>query len=162
MATARDKRIALYNKIITKNKTKFKAGKSLSRKDFVALFGIQNIAHKGPYAKVHRANLRLVQAQNEINTLMQENGLYLSSKNYYSEFYVRDKDYTKAVIERMSDTVDTFDVKTQRILGAMENRVTAGTWGTYNKVTAKTNSNLNPVPGQKGRAGAVQKRLDVL
>ena len=134
--TAKRLRLDSYNSVITKNKAKFKAGKSLSRADFVALFSIPGIVHKGQYQKVHRSNLTLVQAQTEINSLMAENGLYVSSKNYYTEFYVRDKDRTKHTIERFSTEVDVFSACTTRLESKMTERMDAGTWGRYNKLSA--------------------------
>ena len=133
--TAKRLRLESYNSVITKNKVKFKAGKGMSRADFVALFGIPNIVSKGQYQKVHKSNLALVQAQTEINSLMAENGLYMSSKNYYSEFYVRDKTYTKHTIERFSTEVDVFSACTTRLESKMTERMDAGTWGRYNKLS---------------------------
>jgi len=134
--TEKHKRLLAYNDVITKNKVKFKAGSKLTRAAFVNLFGIPGIVHKGSYQKVHRANLALVRAQTEINALMAENGLYVSSRDYYNEFYVRDKNYTKSTIERFSTEVDVFDACTTRLEVKMTSRVNAGTWGRYNKLSA--------------------------
>lgn len=137
-STLKKQRLHTYNRIITANKNKLKAGSKLTRADFVTLFGLTGIVNKGNYAKVHKANLRLVQAQNEINSLMEENGLYLSSRNYYGEFYVRDRKRTAAVVERHSREVDVFTAATTRLEATLVQRVSAGTWGRYNKVAAKT------------------------
>lgn len=160
--TSKQVRIAGYNDIITRNKAKFKAGKSLTRKEFVALFNIPNITNKGSYKKVHLSNLRLVRAQTEINALMRENGLYLSSKDYYNEFYVRDKNYTKSVIERMSSGVDVNTTMASRMESSMTARVGKGTWGSYNKVPAKTVKNMQVTSVPTARHQQVIQRIKQL
>jgi hypothetical protein len=155
MTTKLEVRMNKYNDILTKNKYRLKAGQSMSRKDFTKLFEIPGVVHKGTYDKVQKANLNLVKAQSEINRLMSESGLYISSCDYYGKFYVRRKKETKNVVERMSSKVDTFDAKTERLLLAMEKRVAAGTWGTFNKVR-KTSQVANQQPERHTK---VLKRL---
>lgn len=141
--TAKQQRLVQYNDIITRNKKLFKPGCTLSRKDFVALFAIQNIQTKGAYAKVHRSNLKLVQVQMEINMLMRENGLYLKSNDYYSSFSVAEKKQAKNTIIRYSAEVDINNYCTTRLENKLKERVTAGTWGTYKKVASGIIANMS-------------------
>lgn len=153
MKLTKKQRLLAYNKTITSFKAKFKAGKVMTREDFVDLFNIPDIVHKGTYAEVHRSNLRLVQAQTEINVLMRENGLYLSSRDYYSEFYVRDMDYTKAAIKRLSANVDICNAYATRLEDRMVKRIKNGNWGTYNKVKPSYINNMGfPEPSPRHKA----------
>ena len=162
ITSAKKQRLVAYNSIITTNKAKLKAGKTMSRVDFVALFGITKIVNKGSYAKVHRANLRLVQAQAEINALMAENGLYLSSRDYYNEFYVRDKNYTKHTIERFSNEVDVYSACTSRLEVNLTQRVTAGTWGRYNKLSAAKVDSIASKKPKSARHQQVIQRIKMV
>jgi hypothetical protein len=135
MATAKQKRLSFYNDILTYNKSLFRAGRSISRRDFVKLFNISNIVHNGTYEEIQRANLALVAAQQEINMLMRENGLYMKSENYYGSFKVVEKDNTKNTILRYSGGVDVFNGCTSRLEVKMKERVNANTWGRYNRVS---------------------------
>lgn len=151
-------RIAAYQKILVANKHKVKAGYSMTRKQFTRLFKLVGITHKGSFDDVHRSNMLLVQAQNEINSLLATSGMYMSSRGYYGEFYIRDQAETKNVVERMSGRVDTYDASTQRLLGNMESRVRAGTWGKYNK----TNKNQAAVAVDDTRHTNVKARLKLV
>jgi hypothetical protein len=133
--TAKQQRLIRYNDIITTNKTLFKAGSTMTRDSFVFLFKIPDIVNTGTYEEVHRANLKLVRAQMEINRLMRENGLYLESNNYYNSFSVVKKPKTKKTIVRYSAEVDINNYCTTRLETKLQERVKAKTWGTYNKVS---------------------------
>jgi hypothetical protein len=141
--TTKEQRLMRYNDIITKYKKYFKAGHSLTRKQFVQLFGISNIKHTGTYEEVHRSNLRLVSAQVEINMLMRENGLYLASSDYYQNFSVGTKERTKREVVRYSSEIDINNNCTTRLEDKLTSRVKAGTWGTYNKVPSGTIKRLS-------------------
>lgn len=134
--TVKQQRLVDYNSIIVANMNKFKAGSVLSRKRFTKLFKIPGIVHKGSYAKVHRSNLRLVQAQTEINALMAQNGLYMKSENYYENFVVVDKKRTKQTIVRYSAEVDVNKACTTRLENNMKSRIISKTWGYYSNVSS--------------------------
>lgn len=133
--TPKQLRLDHYNRVITKNKSKFKTGSTFSRDDLVQLFNVQDIVNTGNYVDIQRSNLKLVTVQMEINMLMRENGLYLASKNYYSQFTVLKKKATKKTVIRYSAEVDINKVCTTRLEAKLKERVTNNTWGTYNKVS---------------------------
>lgn len=135
--TKKQQRLMAYNDVITKNKKRFKAGVTLTRNEFINLFGITGIVSRGNYKNVHRSNMKLVQAQTEINMLMRENGLNMRSSDYYSEFKVSDKERTKNTIVRYGAEVDRFNSCVSRLADTMEARVNKKTWGTYNRVPKK-------------------------
>lgn len=135
--TKKQQRLVAYNDIITKNKSAFKAGMSMDRADFIAMFNIQGIVDKGKYKDIQNSNLRLVQAQSEINMLMRENGLCMKSKDYYSKFLVADKEATKNTIIRYSSEIDRYDDRAMDLENRMDARIQRKTWGTYNRVNAK-------------------------
>lgn len=140
--TKKELRLHMYNDIIVKNKKYFRAGKSLTRQQFVQLFRIPHIMHSGTYEEIHRSNLRLLNAQKEINMLMRENGLYVASSDYYQFFDIVNKERTKAEIIRYSAEVDITSNCTTRLEDKLKSRVKAGTWGTYNKVPSNTISQI--------------------
>lgn len=147
-----------YDDVLTKNKKLFKAGCMISRKDLVTLFGVQGDVTTGSYKRQHKANLRLVRVQNTINYLMRANGLYLKSKDYYSEFHVCQKDQTKSVIVRYAAGVDTQDSCEVQLDTGMITRLNAGTWGTYNRVY-HGNKATNPAPAPKGQEARAINRV---
>lgn len=132
--TKRQQRLIDFDNIITKNKTLFKAGSTISRADLVKLFSIPKIYNTGSYAKVHRSNLKLVAVQMDINWLMRANGLYLKSKNYYNEFHVCEKEPTKNTIVRYAGEAEIQESCEVQLDRGMVTRLSAGTWGTYNRV----------------------------
>lgn len=136
--TAKQQRLINYNKIITANKFKLKAGMELTRDEFVNMFGITGIVNHGHYMSIQESNLKLVSVQNEINMLMRENGLYMKSKNYYSKFVVATKDFTKNTIIRYSSEVDRCEAVATRLEARMVTRLQNKNWGLYNKVDNKT------------------------
>lgn len=131
--TSKQLRLMRYNDIITLNKSLFKAGRVMSRKDFAKLFNIP-ITTSGKYEDIHRSNLRLMGAQQEINMLMRENGMYIQSRDYYSEFKVADINKTKDTVVRFSTEVDVYSSCTTRLEAKLKDRRQKKTWGTYNKV----------------------------
>lgn len=138
-------RLFRYNSIITRNKAKFEAGMKLTRKQFVRMFSIRGIVHEGTYKDVHRSNLRLVQVQKELNVLMRENGLYIQSRDYYSEFLVQSKNATKNTVKRYSRGIDLTSAMTDRLDARMEERCKEGTWGTYRPVDVlETQAHIEP------------------
>jgi hypothetical protein len=132
--TSKELRLMRFNDIITKNKKAFRAGKFLTKDAFVNLFRIDYDTGNGTYPEVHRANLKLVQYQTEINMLMRENGLYLRSEDYYEFFRIGNKDRVKTEVIRYSAEVDINRACTTRLENNLKTRVKAGTWGTYNRV----------------------------
>mgnify|MGYP001062692965 CR=1 FL=1 len=140
--TEKQLRLKAYNDIIVKNKKFFRAGQNLSRSQFIAMFNIPLLATSNDYEELHRDNLRLVAAQTEINMLMRENGLYLRSSNYYQNFSIVDKERTKAEVLRYSSEVDINRACTTRLETKLTERVRAGTWGTYNRVSDQDIANM--------------------
>jgi len=147
--TEKQLRLKRYNDVIVKNKKQFKAGQSLTRAELIKLFNIQIPQNNKSYEDEHKANLRLVAAQNELNLLMRENGLYLRSSDYYQNFHVVDKEQTKNQVIRYSSEVDVNRACTTRLESSLVNRVRAGTWGTYNKVSDDTIKNMSTTSESK-------------
>jgi hypothetical protein len=141
--TEKQLRLKKYNDIIVKNKKQFKAGQSLTRTQFIKLFQIPVKSTSKSYEEIHKDNLKLVAAQNELNLLMRENGLYLRSSDYYQNFHITDKERTKSQVLRYSSEVDINRACTTRLESNLVNRVRAGTWGTYNKLSDDTIKNLS-------------------
>lgn len=147
--TIKQQRLVAYNNIILANLKKFSTGSSVSRKKFVKMFNIPNIVHTGTYAKVHTSNLALLKAQTEINVLMRENGLYLKSQDYYTNFLVLDKKATKTNIIRYSSEVDINHSCTQRLENKMKTKVASKTWGEYSDVSTASIQNLSHKPSAR-------------
>ena len=134
-------RLSAYNDIICKNRFKFKAGFIFNRDEFIDAFGLTGIPKKGNYATMHRGNLKLVSAQQEINTLLRESGMYLKSSHYYSLFTICEKERTKGEVKRYSTSVDRNEATTDRLVDCMEAR--GKRWGTYLKVPKRNIASLN-------------------
>lgn len=147
--TKKQTRLKLYNDIIVQNRKHFKSGITLTRRQFVKMFNIKGIVHKGNFKDVHKANLELVHVQAEVNTLMRENGLYLKSKDYYSEFSIATKTKVKSTVARFSKEVDVYSACADRLISNVEKRTTAGTWGTYRKVPLYTIAKLGEIRDSK-------------
>jgi hypothetical protein len=147
--TTKQLRLVTYNSIIVANLSKFSTGSVLSRVHFTKLFNIPNIMHTGTYSQVHSSNLKLLQAQMEINVLMRENGLYMKSKNYYDSFVVVDKKTTKNTIIRYSSEVDVYNSCTTRLENKMKTRVASKTWGSYSNVSTTSIQNLSNKPSTR-------------
>ena len=114
--TKKQLRLKKYNNIIVQNRKYFKSGVTLTRREFVKMFSIKGIVHKGNYKDVHKANLELVHTQAEINALMRENGLYLKSKDYYGEFSIANKTKVKSTVARFSKEIDVYSSCTDRLI----------------------------------------------
>lgn len=161
LTTAQQRKLAYYNDIITRNKAQFAAGQSMTRQDFVNMFGLVNIVNQGTAKQITESNLALVNAYTTINMLMRENGLVIKSRDYYSFFDVLTKPSTKNELERMSDKIDRVTAKTERFVDKMEQRVQAKTWRTYNRVPTQDILTLGKYNNTR-RHGKVLKRVQVL
>ena len=159
--TNKQQRLIEYNQILTKNKAMFKSGQSITRDTLVDLFSIENVVNHGSYQEIQRANLNIVAAQGDINRLLRESGLYLRSKGYYSHFKVLPYEQTKEKAASYSSEVDRFTSTTDRIIAKMEDRVSANTWGTYNKVPKSTIDEINSYSPSKRHKRAL-KRINQL
>lgn len=152
----RIQRLTSYNNIISKNRSKYKAGFRFSRDEFISAFGLPAFPKRGNYATMHKASLKLVAAQQEINELLRESGMYLKSTNYYSEFVITKKEPTKGEITRYSAAVDRNEACTARLADKMEER--GSRWGTYLKVPARQIASLGKFEATE-RHEAVKTRL---
>jgi hypothetical protein len=139
-------RLKAYNDIITKNKKSFKAGVTVSRANFITMFGLKGIVDTGNYKDVHKSNLKLVKAQTEINKLMNQSGLHVKSSDYYSEFTISNKERTKNEITRYSAKVERNLMATSTLENQMNLRLQRKNWGTYNRLKATTIRNLDNTP----------------
>lgn len=143
--TKKQLRLKTYNDIIDKNKNNLKPGTTLDRDEFAKLFKMGKVPSSGNYRDVHRANLRLVGVQAEVNMLLRENGLYMKSSNYYGEFTVVTKELVKSTVERFSREVDVYSACTSRLIDNVDSRSSAGTWGTYSSVPVSTIATMGQV-----------------
>lgn len=127
--TTKQQRLWEYAKIISGNKKTFSTGSVISRQDLVNILGLENITNKGNAKNIMRSNLALVDAQVVLNTILRESGLYIKSKDYYSEFHVACVEQTKDAIARYSSEVDTNRDCTDRLEATLKQQRAAGTWG---------------------------------
>jgi len=141
--TKKQQRLVKYNDIITRNKKYFKTGQYFTRDAFIRMFEL-GLPSEGDYKTMTKANLDLVQAQTEINLLMRENGLYIRSADYYSEFHVAEKAKTKRTVLRYRKESEVMGSCNSRLKGCMQERINAGTWGTYNKVSIDRIRGMKP------------------
>lgn len=141
--TKKQERLLKYNDIITRNKKFFRPGSVFNRDELALFFSLSDIVSKGSYKKVHKANLKLVQLQTEINLLMRENGLYMRSSDYYTKFEVVNKKRTKAAVIRYSAEVDINRYCTTRLEARLKEKENNNNWGTYNKVPVETILSFN-------------------
>lgn len=155
--TVKQLRLKNYNDIIVLNRKKFKSGLTLTRRQFVKMFGIKGVVHKGNFKDVHKSNLYLVKVQVEINTLMRENGMYLKSKDYYGEFTIVSKAKVKSTVARFSKEVDVYSSCTTRLIDNVEKRTNAGTWGTYRRVPLHAISRLGSVNDSKRHVDTITR-----
>ena len=132
--TEKQIRMLGFNDVIAKNKAKFIPGKKFTRKQFIKLFKLTSIVDGKTIPEMMRSNLDLVSFQTEINKLMRENGLYIASKNYYTEFHVAPINKTKDTVVRYSAEVDINRICTNRLEDRLTARVKNNTWGNYNKL----------------------------
>lgn len=139
--TTRQQALVHYDNVITKNKKQFKAGQRFTRDAFIRMFSL-NLPSTGSYKIMHRANLKLVQVQNDVNLLMRESGLYLKSVDYYNEFVILEKEATKRVILRYQQKSEEASKSNSYLTASMGARIKAGTWGTYNKAGTKRISSI--------------------
>ena len=126
------------DKILSKNRTQLRAGKALTRAELITMFEVKDVSkdssRKATFAALQKENLKLVALQSNINALMSRSGLYLKSKDYYSTFEVKNKKETKGEIVRHAGKIDIADVLEITLDKGMVTRLSAGTWGTYNRV----------------------------
>jgi len=145
--TIKQLRLQKYNDIISRNRAKFAAGRTLSRTEFIKMFALVGDSPNGTYADMHRFNLKLVTAQMDVNALLRENGLYMKSRDYYSEFSIAKKDTTKNTVIRYSAEVDINSHCTTRLEAKLKARTDDGTWGTYRKVSQAAISRMGSKVG---------------
>lgn len=159
--TKKQQRLKDYNDIIMLNRKSFKAGTTLTRRQFTKMFNIKGVVHKGNYKDVHKSNLILLKVQADVNALMRENGLYLKSKNYYGEFSIVNKSRVKSTVARFSKEVDVYRACTNRLITNVEKRTNAGTWGTYRRVPLASISKMGEVSDSKRHLRTI-KRLHAI
>lgn len=154
------------DKVLSAHRAKLRAGKSITRAQLVTMFNISNVSKRsdkrGTFAELQRENLDLVQLQNRINGLMSKSGLYLKSSGYYSSFEVRAKEDTKGEIVRHAGKIDTADYLELDLDQGMATRLSAGTWGTYNRVYNNKGEQKVPsaAPSPGSREALAKARID--
>lgn len=166
---AKTKRVYLktsdLDKIISKNRDSLKAGSSITRDEFIEMFGVTGVTAtnktRSTYQSLHSQHLKLVAIQRRVNKILRCSGLTMRSKNYGSTFYVCDKEQTKAAIVRHAAMVDRHTYCEELLEANLDRRLTAGTWGKPTRTigTAAANAIIKPVPGSRAAivAGRVQK-----
>lgn len=148
--------------IITANSSMFSAGNVMSQQDLVKLFNIKGVKTTGSYKELHRSNLVVMTMVQHINKLMRANGLYLASKDYYTEFHVKEKKATRNTVVRYSAQVEKNESCEVQLETAMVQRLKAGTWGHYRSCyTATGKRRRHAVAGNPpaGREKATKIRL---
>ena len=148
---------AQYAKVIAKYAKRFSVGGKLTRKQMTKWFKVQDVVHEGTAEAIQKSNLRLVQAQTDINNLLRPSGLYLRSRNYYSEFYIADKDETKRAVLNYQSKSTAHRCCSDELEDAMGETIANGTWGSYS--VERTASFVSSRAGAAATAGGkVMKR----
>jgi hypothetical protein len=136
--TAGKQRRVDYDKTISANRAKFRAGKVLTRSDIISIFNVAGVApvmpKTGSYVRMHKENLKLMAVQAEVNNLLRSNGLYMKSSGYYTCFEICIRKDTKNTIIRYSAQADTNEVCEITLEAGYVSRTNSGTWGSYNRV----------------------------
>lgn len=133
-----------YSAIVQKNQDRFAVGKRLTRRQFAKMFRVKGIVHEGEYVEVQKSNLTLVGVQAAVNKVLSECGLYLRSRNYYTDFYIVGKEQTKGTILSYQDKSEAHKNASDRLESNMGQRIKAGTWGTYdNSVTPRVSASVS-------------------
>ncbi len=146
MATLKQQRLANINTILVNNSAVIQSGLTLSREEFIELFDIEDVVNIGDYQKVHRSNLKLLSMQTDINLLLRESGLYMTSEEYYSYFHIMEKENTKQTILRYSSEVDICKTSTDNLENCMVSRTKSKTWGHYANVSTETIKSITKKP----------------
>lgn len=145
---------AQYAKVIAKYAKRFSVGGKLTRKQMTKWFKLTNVVHEGTAAEIQKSNLNLVRAQAAINQLLRPSGLYLRSRNYYSEFYIADKDETKRTILNYQSKSASHRRCSDELEDAMGEAIAEGTWGKYS--VERTTSFVSP---RASAAGAASRKV---
>jgi hypothetical protein len=125
-SSVRHQDLVLFDKIINANKTTFKPGSTISRKDLVSMFSIavdSNPKAVGTYKDLQADNLMLVSAQRKINDVLNHNGLHVKSRDYYSSFLVCSKELTKKTVVQHSARVERMEARQSILEANIHNRV---------------------------------------
>lgn len=103
--------VVAMNNLIASNKASFKAGTTMSCKDFLSLAsqvtGLNAPAYQAKPANITKYNLQIVAAYTKFNKLLAARGLVIKAKNYYSSFEVVDSSRVTAEVERISARATT-------------------------------------------------------
>lgn len=122
---------AQYAKVLAKHIDRFSTGGKLTRRQLTKWFNVKGIVHTGTAKKIQQSNLQLVQVQREINKLLRASGLYLRSRDYYSEFYIVNKDETKRTILNYQSKSTAQRCCSDELEDAMGETIADGTWGKF-------------------------------
>ena len=98
--------VTAMNNLISANKASFKAGSTMSAKDFLSLAaqisGLNAPAYSANPSNVSKYNLQIVGAYTKFNKLLAARGLVIKAKDYYSSFTIVDSSRVTAEVERIS------------------------------------------------------------
>ncbi len=136
--TKAEKQKAHYEKVMAKRIERFSVGGKMTRRQLVKWFNLKDIVHEGTAQEVQASNLRLVQAQTVINSILRSSGLYLRSRNYYSNFYIANKEETKQAVLNHQTKSTMQRVCSEQLEDAMHEQVVAGAWGKYSVTRASS------------------------
>lgn len=134
--TKKQMRLFLYNETIAKHKKLFKVGAFITRQQFTTMFRLEGIVSTGSYEEILHSNMKLMNAQAEINSLMKENGMILTSENYYSFFRVMSQAETKKTILTTSKRIDRNIAHVDRLTDKLVDKAKDGSWGEYTEITS--------------------------
>ena len=148
-----------YAKVIAKYAKCFSVGGKLTRKQMTNWFKVKDVVHEGTAAAVQKSNLRLVHAQAAINKLLRPSGLYLRSRNYYSEFYIANKDETKRTVLNYQSKSTAHRCCSDELEDAMGETIADGTWGKYS--VERTTSFVSPRASAAASAGSKVKKRKI-
>ena len=146
-----------YAKVIAKYTKRFSVGGKLTRKQMTNWFKLKDVVHEGTATTIQKSNLSLVHAQADINNLLHSSGLHLRSRNYYSEFYITNKDETKRTVLNYQNKSAAHRCCSDELEDAMGETIADGTWGRYS--VERTTSFVSTRAGAAATAGnKVMKR----
>lgn len=77
-----------------------KAGDTFTRDEFIKLVNLPAKSRTGSFEDQMRLNFRLIKAQQKINRNLRGRGLVLKSANYYTSFYVTDREESYKELKR--------------------------------------------------------------
>lgn len=94
------KKVDRINSVINNHRHHFVAGNVISEVDFCNMMQIQRVNNNSTISAIDKFRMQKLSAYTALNRFLEQRGLYIKSKHYYTEFHVIERPLIDKQVQR--------------------------------------------------------------